>query len=176
MRSQNKKGKITNIDREMSAFNDYCIVCGQMINGVGVCGHEHDRLYCSASCREDDRINLENLKLSNELAGTPADLIRSPLLQPVDYRGNMGSGEGAGGYVTQNREEDLDLELEASLDGLMAEETENMISIPRSLLSNCLQYGREKYDSSVSRSKANMVSDHTAEENYKLWLNYNFTG
>lgn len=159
----------------MSAFNDYCIVCGQMIDAEArAVDTEHDRLYCSSQCQEHDRVNTENLKLSNELAGTPASLIRSPLLQPVDNsQGRVGSGIGANGREAEDP--DMDFDLEVSLDGALSGDYLPLMTIPRSSITDCLNdtFNRSAANAESFMSRQNVLSDHTAADNYKLWLNYN---
>lgn len=151
----------------MSAFNDYCTVCGQLIQrDVAEDELLDDRLYCSSQCQENDRLNVENFKLSNELSGTPASLIRSPLLQPVDgSRASHNSLMESLGLEQEQNDYDYDFELEMPLDNVMigSGPAIPMMTIPRSVLG------------SDSMSKPDVVCDNTAEDNYKLWLNYNLT-
>lgn len=148
----------------MSAFNDYCTVCGQLIER-GNCDAQldNDRLYCSSQCQENDRMTIENLKLTNELVGTPASLIRSPLLQPLDR--STGSSTSSTIYDLLDRDQDdMDFDLELSLDRntLGHGASLPMMTIPRSVVGKDQEF--------VS------YTDHTAEDNYKLWLNYNLAG
>lgn len=115
-------------------------------------------------------MTIENLKLTNELVGTPASLIRSPLLQPMDGAGAAGTSNSNGNstlYDVLDRDyEDMDFELEMSLDTALIGRGASvpMMTIPRSVI------GKDR-----SSQEFVNYSDHTAEDNYKLWLNYNLT-
>lgn len=156
----------------MAAFNDFCIVCDQLIpehspstkqrlacsNKKHACNSERV-LYCSEQCRLKDKNSLHacldsldsrssgKLESSEMVAYTSLDdsdsLITSPLLLPMDKSGG--------------KEEEED---HSSIYCLMNMESVNAIAIPRS--SN----GRR---SAPIRSE--MIYDHIPENNYKLWLN-----
>lgn len=158
----------------MTAFNDYCIVCDQLIpeqspntkqklacsNKRHTCNSERV-LYCSERCRLKDRNSLHacldsvDSRVSGKLDSSEAvgfsslededSLITSPLLLPMDNK----SGGTHGG------DED-----EASIYSLMNMESANTIAIPRS---------SSNRGSFTTRHE--MIFDHIPENNYKLWLN-----
>ncbi|QLL32955.1 hypothetical protein HG536_0D04770 [Torulaspora globosa] len=157
----------------MAAFNDFCIVCDQLIpehspstkqrlacsNKKHACNSERV-LYCSEQCQLRDRSSIHaclesldsrssgKLESSEVVAYTSLDdsdsLITSPLLLPMDNKSG-GSGE----------EED-----DSSIYCLMNMESVNTIAIPRS--SNAR---------SPATARSEMIYDHIPENNYKLWLN-----
>lgn len=161
----------------MTAFNDYCIVCDQLIpehspntkqrfacnNKKHTCNSERV-LYCSEQCRLKDRHSfhacLDSLdsrsssKLENPeaVAYTSLDdsdsLITSPLLLPMDNK-------SGGGSSSSGEDED-----ETSIYSLMNMESANTIAIPRS-----------SHTRSSTSSRSEMIYDHIPENNYKLWLN-----
>lgn len=150
----------------MTAFNDYCIVCDQLIlqqspntkQKLACKNKKHDcngdrQLYCSESCQLKDKhsihASLESLDVRDN-SGTLDEedsLITSPLLLPMDYKTANGIGEN-------------DADDDASIYCLMNMESANTIAIPRSST-----YQR------TSPSRSEMCFDHIAENNYKLWLN-----
>lgn len=150
----------------MSAFNDYCVVCDQLIpqspeSSKNACAEKRhacclDRLYCSDACRQKDKhlikTRLEALELSNhscnEAVDDPESLIKSPLLIPMDHcQGEYDSDGERGSYCLRN---------------MVSSST---VSIPRLSLKPSSPSSRSPYDS--------INLDHIAEKNYQLWLNQN---
>lgn len=150
----------------MTAFNDYCSVCDQLIleqspntkqklackNKSHDCGNDR-ALYCSERCQLKDKhsihASLESLDVRSsskmESSSTLEEedfLITSPLLLPMDHKGVSGSDDD-----------------DASIYCLMNMESANTVAIPRS----------SNYQGS-SPSRSDVCFDHIAENNYKLWL------
>ncbi|QLG71512.1 hypothetical protein HG535_0B05550 [Zygotorulaspora mrakii] len=152
----------------MSPFNDYCVVCDQLIpqspesvkNTCTEKKHSHvgcsgKVLYCSEDCRQKDQHlihqRLESLvscETCHETVDDPESLIKSPLLVPIDHsqqKYDEGDDDGGASYRLMN---------------MVSSST---ISIPR--LSLQPPTPPISYDS--------IYHDHVAEKNYQLWLNQN---
>ncbi|QLQ79835.1 hypothetical protein HG537_0C04840 [Torulaspora globosa] len=145
----------------MTAFNDFCIVCDQLIpdhspntkqrfacsNRKHACSERV--LYCSEQCRLKDKNSLHACLESDSRSSGKLEslddsdsLITSPLLLPMDNK-NSGGGED-----------------EDSIYCLMNMESVDAISIPR-----CSNSGN------CGTVRSEMIFDHIPESNYKLWLN-----
>lgn len=134
----------------MSAFNDYCIGCEQLINSK-----THGELYCSETCRLNDNIVVgRNVPTSNS-----ESLIKTPALQPVDQ------------YMDDDESEcDIDFEIDIGNDvGLFQLDYKCMY--PNSGI-NSKDYSNKVLDD-ISKDVIGINDlDHAAENNYKIWLSY----
>lgn len=127
----------------MSAFNDYCLVCDQLISDTTT-----DRLYCSEACKLNDTTCSNHTRL----AATPESLIATPTLCPVD----RASEESELDFDDDEDEELFELDYSPTCPIMM--------STPRT-------FENEKVD--YFSFNKELLLDHTAENNYKLWLNHN---
>ncbi|AET37642.1 Ecl1p Ecym_1414 [Eremothecium cymbalariae DBVPG len=165
----------------MSAFNDYCIVCEQLIEGTG--GGCQDKLYCTEECRnKDTRVVLVGLEEQQYTAGEQTEsLLRTPRVYPTDWVAVQQRQQQwqeqvidkDGKYYDDDEEESScsDLEIETyttSLTSLSTEQAHRVTTLdmggwtPRSFVSDGLEHHKPGYGF--------QFLDHTAENNYQLWL------
>lgn len=134
----------------MSAFNDFCIVCDQLIPQQSLPPRVDKLLYCSEQCMVRDTSRVPPAAAPAELSesasslGDVDSLIASPLLLPVD--GVVPSPKSS---IEEN--DYMLMELESASQ-----------AVPRT------QTGKEP--SSIGMNNAVRLSDRVAEDNYKLWL------
>lgn len=169
----------------MTAFNDYCIVCDQLIpqqspnakqklackNKKHSCSSDK-LLYCSEQCQLKDKCSihasLESMDTRNSSNGEAFDainfttlddtdsLITSPLLLPMDNK------SGGGGTVIGAGNDDA--EDDASIYRLMNMESASTVAIPRSSDFQTIS------SASSSMIRNDMIFDCIPENNYKIWL------
>ncbi|GAV55760.1 hypothetical protein ZYGR_0AY01530 [Zygosaccharomyces rouxii] len=134
----------------MSAFNDFCIVCDQLIPQQALPPRVDKLLYCSEECMVRDTSRVPPTAAPAELSesasslGDVDSLIASPLLLPMDGMVPPSeSGIEESDYVL--------MELESASQ-----------AVPRTQTA--------KEPSSPGMSNAVPLLDRVAEDNYKLWL------
>lgn len=134
----------------MSAFNDFCIVCDQLIPQESLPRRVDKLLYCSEQCMLSDTSRVPQAEAS-ESVSTLSDvdeLIASPLLLPLDAKPLAGDEEDS---------EYLLMELESASQ-----------AVPRT------GAGMDhKQDEPRQRDHVELL-DRVAEDNYKLWLSQHY--
>lgn len=141
----------------MSAFNDFCIVCDQLIPQHSLPPWVDKLLYCSQDCMMRDTSRVPPVAApAAELAESSSSLedvdslIASPLLAPMDGMvPRYGGGAGAGA-VEDNDYMLMELELASQ-------------AVPRT------QTAKDTFSSGFMSGAAPAL-DRVAEDNYKLWL------
>ncbi|CAR29468.1 hypothetical protein ZYGR_0AD01500 [Zygosaccharomyces rouxii] len=134
----------------MSAFNDFCIVCDQLIPQDSLPPRVDELLYCSEECMVKDTSRVPPAAAPAELSesasslGDVDSLIASPLLLPMDGMvPPPASGIEDSDYML--------MELESASQ-----------AVPRTQA--------VKEPCSPGAGNAVQVLDRVAEDNYKLWL------
>lgn len=137
----------------MSAFNDFCIVCDQLIPQEALPPRVDKLLYCSEECMARDTSRVPPSAAPGEQSesasslGDVDSLIASPLLLPMDSVTAMPPGTDR---VEENDYMLMELELSSQ-------------AVPRT------QSSRTETGSTAEGKTVQML-DRVAEDNYKLWL------
>lgn len=155
----------------MSAFNDYCIVCDQLIpqeltNNKDVptsyCSTKNKKsscnvdrlLYCSEECQLKDKLNTSLDSLDTRKSSGGSEVSENSTTSTLDETDSLIKSPL---LLPMDNEKNCD---DASVYCLMNMESSNTVAIPRSSL-----------DTSASLMRRDLIFDHIAENNYKLWLN-----
>ncbi|AQZ14430.1 ECL1 (YGR146C) [Zygosaccharomyces parabailii] len=135
----------------MSAFNDFCIVCDQLIPQESLPKRVDKLLYCSEQCMVADTGRVPPTEASESVAtlSDVDELIASPLLLPLDCKSWADNEEDS---------EYLLMELESASQ-----------AVPRT------QTGldQQQYEGPKQRERVELL-DRVAEDNYKLWLSQHY--
>ncbi|AAS53841.1 AFR470Cp [Eremothecium gossypii ATCC 10895] len=148
----------------MSAFNDYCIICEELIQSAA---SGQDKLYCSEACRSRDaRIYVE----AQEPSGTGA-LLRAPALGAEDQPRAELEEDDCDEEDHESYFSDVEMErYTTSLSSLSTEHAGATKSVPWEWTPRT--FGQD----TAKPARDVQLTDHTAEDNYQLWLSCKMRG
>lgn len=158
----------------MSAFNDYCIVCDQLIPQQVTNNKDVPTSYCSTKTKKGS-CNVDRLLYCSEECQLKDKTLLNTSLDSLDIRKSSGSSEVSENSTSSTLDDtdsliksplllpmdpEKNCDDDASIYCLMNMESSNTVAIPRSSL-----------ETSATLMRRDLIFDHIAENNYKLWLN-----